>query len=340
MALGSIGLYICKVAQSNILPDNLEQTPFGPHSRIPQHIPININVMEKFPFHGLKFWATPEEITSQKAVFNNKDFLATYMNGLVGSLNKKASGHSNIVLYYSQVINDCIVWNNWFISYVFNFLNEYLPEWTIITVFGYLLLGVLLPAFMTMNFVISIVAHVMNFPQMFRRKMGSSGLIPWFLGIKTTNKKWESEEDIDYFSFNSFPYWFWACLWGYPIFLISTIVMPPVLSIYSILSPLFATYSIVGDNTNKNKPNRFVEFIKSLFSSKTVLLKILITLALFHALFKNLKGEMIVIGATIIAIIFSAITLNLYQTRIDTTNGHTNGRVPYTQALLTTSLSR
>jgi hypothetical protein len=58
IALGSIGLYICKVAQSSLLPDNLEQTPFGPNIRMPQHIPINMNIMQEYPFHGLKLGNT------------------------------------------------------------------------------------------------------------------------------------------------------------------------------------------------------------------------------------------------------------------------------------------
>ena len=295
-----------------------------------------MNVMQEYPFHGLKFWATPEGITSQKSVFNNKAFLGTYTNGLVGSLNKKASGHSNIVLYYSQVINDAIVWNNWFVNYVFSFLNTYLPEWTIITVFGYLFLVVLLPGLTVLNFGASIISHVMNLPQMFRRKGGtSSGLVQWFLGIKTTSTKWQPEEDIEYFGFNTLSHWFWMCLWGYPIFLISTIVMPLVLTFYTIISPLFATYSVVGDDLNKNEPKGFSAFVKSVFSTHKVLIKILVTIALLHALIKNLKSDMIIIVATIIALIFSALKLNLYQTQIDKIHGQTDGTVSYKQAQVT-----
>ena len=45
ITLGAVGLYICKVTQANLLPDSLDQTPFGTESRIPKVIQVNMNVL-------------------------------------------------------------------------------------------------------------------------------------------------------------------------------------------------------------------------------------------------------------------------------------------------------
>lgn len=334
VALGAVGLYICKISQANLLPDNLEQKPFGPDSRIPEAIKISMNVVKEYPFHGLKFWSDidSDKITSQKAIFNSKEFLNSYNDGLFGSLKKKASS-SNIMLYYSSVFNDCISWNNWLINYLFIFMNTYLPEWTIITLLGYFFFVAFLPILMLLNYFVSILTHVMNLNQMFRTKGSQfSGLLSWFIGKTNSQANWQPEDDIKYFGFGTFSKWFFFFLWAYPIFLIATIVMPIVVTFYTIFSPLFATYKLEGDN--KSEPNTFLDFLKSVFMSHKVLIKIFVTVAIVAAIGTNLQSIYApALGATIVGILFSALALNFYQSPIDTTDKtQTPGVESYKQA--------
>jgi len=344
IALGSIGLYICKVAQANLLPDNLEQIPFGPNSRNINPIPIAMNVIKEYPFHGLKVWADEFDVkvTSQKAIFNGNEFLDTYKQGFVSSLNKKATvGHSNITLYYSKVFNDCVAWNNWLINYIFIFFNAYLPEWTIITLIGYFFLIVFIPALTVANFGISILAHVMNLPQMFRRKTDeTSGLISWFVGHKSGSKsKWQPEGNIDYFSLNMTSHWIFFFIWSYPVSMIATIVMPIAMTFYTLLSPLFATYILKNEPPRKD-PYGFLAFVKSVFTGHKVLIKILVTLALIDAMIKNFQGKyyMPALAATIVGVLFSALKLNFYQSQIDPNIAtQTTGETSYRQAKISSA---
>jgi len=335
ITLGAVGLYICKVTQANLLPDNLDQMPFGSESRIPKVIQVNMNVIKEYPFHGLKFWADDVPTTSQKAIFNNKELIKSYNDGIVGALKKRA-GSSNIMLYYSKVFNNCAAWNNWLINNCFLFLNSYLPEWTIITLLGYLLLTVIMPALLMVNYFLSVISHIINLPQMFRRKGGTlSGLLAIFIGKNISSKSdWQSEEDISYFGLGSISNWFFFGLWVYPMFMICTIVMPILMTAYAVITPLFATYRLSGEK--KDEPNSFMEFVKGVFVGHKVLIKILVTFAIFASITQNLQSIYpAAFAATIIGVLFSALVLNFYQSPIDESDKtQTNGEASYKQAII------
>ena len=84
--VGSIGLYTCKVAQANVLPDNISFQPFGNKIKDVEEIPININVVKVYGLNGLGMFLgqKPKKVESTKIVFNNKQILAQYEKGLIG----------------------------------------------------------------------------------------------------------------------------------------------------------------------------------------------------------------------------------------------------------------
>ena len=335
VTLGSVGLYICKVAQANLLPDNLSQQPFSSDLRIPKDIPVNMNVLKEYPLFGFNVLSSEVPISSQKATFNNLDMLSTYNKGLIGALRKRAKG-SNIMLYYSTIFNECTAWNNWIFNNLFLVIHKTLPEWMIMSIFGKFFIAAFLPVIMMLNHVLSIVSHVINLPQMFRRKKGQlSGALALLVGkaFSTDSRaEWQSEDEISFFGISSWSNWFFLMLWGYPILLISTIVLPVILTAYSIISPLFATYKLSGEN--KKEPNTFLEYMKGIFTGHQVFLRILFTYAVLAAIKPNLGNIATpAYTATLIGLLLSIFMLNFFQSTHDPSNStQTQGEVSYDQA--------
>ena len=64
--IGGLGLYTTKIAQSNILPDNIELAPYTIKDRVVKDIEININIMKPLIF------SKNENISLQKSTFNSQ----------------------------------------------------------------------------------------------------------------------------------------------------------------------------------------------------------------------------------------------------------------------------
>ena len=68
--IGGLGLYTTKVAQANILPDNIELAPYTVFDRIvDSKCSVDINVMRP------NFFSENKETLSQKAIFNSQEYL-------------------------------------------------------------------------------------------------------------------------------------------------------------------------------------------------------------------------------------------------------------------------
>jgi hypothetical protein len=71
--IGGLGLYTAKVAQSNILPDNIEFEPYTNIARVVEELPIDINIIRPI------FISENKDILSQKAIFNSKEYLDSFL---------------------------------------------------------------------------------------------------------------------------------------------------------------------------------------------------------------------------------------------------------------------
>lgn len=191
--IGGLGLYTAKVAQSNILPDDVYLAPFTNIDRVVKETPINMNIMSPTLFSDTK------DYISQKATFNAKQYLDSFKKGFLCNLKKYATPNSgifsNLPLYFSFVYDDIIATNFYFINFIFFYMN-YLPEnvfmllYSLFAIFFWLL-------FYLFNICISIYYHVVNIPQLFRVSASDS----WFgflLGNTSNSKYWESEENISF----------------------------------------------------------------------------------------------------------------------------------------------
>jgi hypothetical protein len=299
--IGTIGLYTTKVAQANILPDNIELAPYTVIDRIVNDIPIDINVMRP------SFWSENKDTFSQKAIFNSQEYLDSFNGSFLCFFKKYAQDpngglSSNASLFFSSVYDNIVSKNFQVINTIFFYLS-YLPESIIMIIYGFfgIFLWVMLYFF---NVCISIFYHIVNIPELFRNP-------------STENKtQWESKENIGFFNFN--PKLLFFCFIWWWVGMISTFLCPPFFTLYGLISPLYAKYKLKQNNETFN----VVDFIKNTFAYKKFLFFILATISLFRNGIKYL-GVNSVVGI-IIAVGF-AYFMGLYINEMPEpeTNGFT-----------------
>lgn len=307
--IGTIGLYTSKIAQANILPDNIDLAPYTVLDRIVNETPIDINVMKPTMF------AEAKDTFSQKVVFNSQEYLDSFKKGFICSIKSNADPNkgifSNAALYFSSVYENVIAKNFLAVNSIFYYLS-YLPESLIMILYG--LFGILIwVSLYFFNICLSIFYHFVSIPQLFREgtdgngedDIFSSGL-KWISGEDDnveTNKKWEDEKDVSFIRFTKLLMFFFIWI---PIGLTSAVVSPVLFTLYSIISPLYATYK----QKETNKSYNFIDFLKDTFVYKRLMFFILASVSLFVNSYRYL-GSISLVGVTI-AIIF-AYVMGLYS---------------------------
>ena len=285
--IGTIGLYYTKIAQANILPDNIELAPYTSVDRIVQDIPIDINVMRPF------LWSENKETLSQKAVFLSQEYLDSFNDSFLCYLKKSATPDygifSNANLFFSGVYENIIA-KDFLIINAFFFYLSYLPEFAIMLLCG--IFGII--AWFVLWFIttcFSIAYHVIHIPELFRT------------GDSENNSVWESKENISFLRIAKILLFFFVWI---PIGLFSTFVSPFFLSFYTIIAPLFAKYEIKQQSP---RTHGISDFIKDTFAYKKFFFFILATLSLISNGIKYLGSNSIV--GIVIAIVFAYI-MGLY----------------------------
>ena len=183
--IGGLGLYTTKVAQANILPDNIELAPYTIIDRVVKDIPIDINVMRP------TFWSENTDTFSQKALFDSQGYLDSFQNSFLCSLKQKADPKdgANAALFFSRVYDNLVAKNLLAINTIFFYLS-YLPESVIMFLYG--LFGIFIwIGLYFFNMCISIFYHFVNIPELFRE-------------TNEDTKKWESDGNISYLRFFKF----------------------------------------------------------------------------------------------------------------------------------------
>jgi hypothetical protein len=287
--IGGLGLYTSKVAQANILPDNIELAPYTVFDRVVKDIPIDINIMRP------SFLSENVETVSQKAVFNSQEYLDSFRNSFLCYLKKNADPNggafANAPLFFSNVYDNIVAVNFLMINTIFFYLS-YLPESMIMLLYGLLGIFVWIGLYF-MNLFISIFYHFVSIPQLFRSS-------------EEDNNKWEANENISFFRISKLLlFWF---IW-IPIGLLSTFVVPIFFTLYGLITPLFATYNI----NKTNKTYGVFDFIKDTFAYKKFFFFVLATISLLSNGNKYL-GSTALVGI-VIAIAF-AYFIGLYSNDI------------------------
>ena len=195
--IGGLGLYTAKVAQSNILPDNIELEPYTGFSRIVEEIPIDINIIRQGIF------ADNKNSISQKAIFNSKEYLDSFNGSFLCTLKKYAKPEglfSNGPLFFSKVYDSIISANFYAINSIFFKLN-YLPEPVIMILYG--LFGILI--FMVMyffNYCLTVFYYFVHIQELFRNESEEKGKQGF----------WEETKNISFFSTKLLLFFFWAII--------------------------------------------------------------------------------------------------------------------------------
>ncbi len=293
--LGNIGLFLSKVAQSNVLPDNISMEPFGELMRKVDEIEVDINIIKEYGFFGLGWWSNPSKILSQKALFNEKEVLDSYYHGLVGGL-LKYKFSNQFGLYFANVINSVIATNNYFVNKIYGFMNAVFSEWIILLLYP-ILFAFILVFHLIVSFFSTILYLITNIKELFRQKDNKTS-------------EWENDANIGYFSLDRLVGWIrlfvLLIVSGITIAVISTFTF-----LYGIFSPLFVSYKVKGSNSKQS----FLNFMLDSFLYKSQLYAIILTFILLSSTSKYL-GSSYLFGAIIAVII--AIFMNVYQQPIPT----------------------
>jgi hypothetical protein len=277
---GTLGLYTTKVAQANILPDNIELAPYTIIDRVVKEIPIDINIMRT------SFFSENKDTLSQKAVFNSQEYLDSFNRSFLCSLKKSAEPSSglfaNAPLFFSNVYDNLIAKNFLVINTIFFYLS-YLPESIIMLLYGIFGIFIWIGLYF-FNVCISIFYHIVNIPQLFRSTSAEN------------DKQWETIENTSFLRFVKLILFFFIWI---PVGILSAFIVPSFFTLYCLISPLYTTYKI----KQTNKIFNIIDFIKDTFVYKKFFFFVLATLSLFSNGIKHLGNNAIV--GIIVAVIFA-----------------------------------
>jgi hypothetical protein len=284
--LGTVGLYTCKVAQANVLPDNVEYAPFGNYMRDVASTEVNINIIKEYGLFGFGwlFFQKPKTVLSEKAIFDNEEIIKSYYSkwSILGNL-KSNSHNGNWYLYFSNVINSIIAKNNTGINTVYQYINENCSEWLIILLYSALAPFIYIGMFFC-NFWLSVWYHLAHINDLFKN-------------IDTNTNEWEPDPNVNYFRPMKILWTFLLVLFcGVPFTIIWLFT-----SIYSIIEPLCIPYKVKGSN----KTHGFFSF----FLDSLVYKKQLVMLLFSYFLLKQTSSSL---GSTYLVSAFIAILIGIF----------------------------
>jgi hypothetical protein len=313
--IGSIGLYTAKVAHANILPDDINLMPYTNVERIVKERPIRpiyMNPVKIRSFFGLGFWSAPTEVYSQMAKFDNIGFLNSFSNSWLCSITEWAKPSNSILsnfwLYESNILKQMTADTFGLMNSIFYKLN-YLPEWLIMLVYSFLFTIVFFVLYIV-NIVKVFILQITNLFDFFRKpKEGSS-------------TEWEDPSyfDITHNIKHIYLFFFFIFFGGFISF-ITFIFYPIFITIYCLLSPLSAKYTLANmdkSSPEKNKLHNFVSFLKDVVSYKNSFILLLI----IYKLMTNTKtylGSSYVYGL-VIGLLILIFGLKIFETQKPTEN--------------------
>ena len=269
--IGPVILYLCKLAQANVLPSQVGYLPYGDTMLKVDEIPININVVK----HKKKEYST-------KIFFSQNKVIDDYLHGLIGFLKvyqndpKKANFYGN---FWALIIFNILSFNFGLIDSIFEMINKTLPE-TIILLISPIIFVCLLVGFYFLNMGLTFYYQIRLFNE-------------FFLVKKVENNKVEWKKHFIFFE----PLrWFFAFLSLIFVFLPATLLLPFLTLNFSIFSPLFITGQI-----DKNRPYSFLDLVKDNLFYKSNVFLVMLSMLMLPAVANNLSSYYL--AAFIIAII-------------------------------------
>ena len=177
---GAIGVYLSKVAQSNILPGNIEYAPYTTLERIVQVKPISVNitnitnedksVTRKFTAIQFNKKNTDESLADEIA----KGFTFSMLNKAQQPASNSDSLWDTIPKYFSDVIMKIFPFNFMIINSFFGWMNSNLSESVIYIGFPLLLSKFFFPFFFFFNLVLVMINSVFYFGDFYKKYDGTA----------------------------------------------------------------------------------------------------------------------------------------------------------------------
>lgn len=293
--IGSMGLYLCKIAQANVLPDNLKYAPFGDIIKDVEPIPININIVKVYGLMGMGMFLgqKPSLEESTKIVFDSKQVAESYNKGVLGLLeslktNPERAGFFG--LYFTDVLTSMISTNNIVINGFFGFMNQYLPETVILLIFP--LIAILFVFFMIfLNIILAFFYQFAHWSDFFMSKV-----------IKNNKVSWQD------------PLTFFRPLRAFFFFLYLLFLFVPFIVIFPLLTTLYSLFAPLGLDATIYKTDQkfgFLQFLKDVIVYKNQFYLILLTLGLLSQSSIYL-GQNGIIGC-LVGILIVMFSLHLYN---------------------------
>ena len=296
--LGSVAIFTEKVASLELLPTDIAKFPFEPElapELTGNKGPVDININNKY---DSIFSFTPIETTSTKIYFDMDEINESYKTeGFINMLNSlkyepsKVSKLGGFGLYFRDVMCTMIGWNNTIINGLYGFANKYLPDWLTLVIWPFIS-TIIYSATMMINYFACIVSHIIN-------------LNDWFASVDENNSSqdniiWKLEGGFGLRRFCE------MIAYGFFGFFVVFVFAPIIITIYSVLSPIFlqAKYEN-GENM------KFTQFIKDTVKNNVTPIMAVLSYNLLVTT-KNTLGSTYTASA-LLAIIISALFLHIYS---------------------------
>ena len=300
--IGSVGLFLAKVANANILPTDIKMQPYADIERNVQLDVIYMNPVKVLSAYGLGFWAEPIKFWIQEANFvnNGLNFMDSFKNTWLCSLKSKADPEgkppSPFWTYEHTVLKEMMCTSFFLIQNIFFYMN-YLPEWLTMILFA-MFFSVILIIIYICNFCYGVYTHVIHFFELFTNLISEDFLkkatkpVPSAPPLNASQYGYDPQyptsnaqlnmnpEDLipPYYSapFHMFIYFIGA--------IISIWVTPAFITLYTLFKSLSASYYVREHNqSDPPKKLNLISFIKNILYYKKTFILILAMLKLMSS---------------------------------------------------------
>ena len=316
--IGSVGLFLAKVANANILPTDINLQPYADIERKVQLDVIYMNPVKVLSAYGLGFWAEPIEFWIQEANFVNNigplNFMELFKNTWLCSLKEKALPEgkppSPFWTYEHTVLKEMMCGSFYLIQNIFFYMN-YLPEWLTMILFA-MFFSVILIIIYIGNFCYSVYAHVIHFFELFTNLTSETFLKKMMMPVPSAPPFDPQRPSVNPMPmpvinpedlippYYTVPFYMFIYFIGA---LISIWVTPAFITLYTLFKSLSASYYVREHNqSDPPKKQNLISFIKNILYYKKTFILVLAMLKLMSST-NDYLGSSYMPGVTIAILI-------------------------------------
>ena len=286
---GSIVLYECKLAQSNIVPTNLECYPYTNSYPEIKQILTNIFITNTDPQESVKLSFPYNEANSSNS------FLEMFRSY------KENPSATSFLIYMISILEGVINYSNNSITTFFNFLNN-IPEILIV------LLGPIISLF---YFIISPLIGILVFCYYYFSEMG------WLFKTNTNTNENSKPiwSDLNFLNPTGYISSFFLAGVFFILFWILLFTVAPFVPILIFYVCLFMTFGYTGEINNKSATMGTI--IKETFKNYKVTISTVLSIFIVLSTFTNLGVIPGVFSLfTVLLISFNFIKLNIFESNV------------------------